>query len=286
MAQPNQGSFLKSYAYWSTDAGAIPDAMMRGFNVVVIADVSDMQSYPGCIVMSGLLAHPSLMYMILNTELKDPNFAAVQNQYLSAYYDYLRSPEKEDSIVNILASLYKTNKPILLFVEPDIEQQFYPLEVLVKLMSNEYGVIVANYTNLFVDDPNLQPGFVPDPRFVWRIAELLFTNAYISKEEYSTILPENAIPSSRSVSILLSDYNCVFPTMQAAITAACNIISTYKFQSQTGRICPVINMSAKLDEARQQQVKALVEDSNTRFGKKSVSELSAPHFAGQLPAAK
>jgi hypothetical protein len=45
-------------------------------------------------------------------------------------------------------------------------------------------------------------------------------------------------------------------------------------------------MSAKLDEARQQQVKALVEDSNTRFGKKSVSELSAPHFAGQLPAAK
>jgi hypothetical protein len=74
--------------------------------------------------------------------------------------------------------------------------------------------------------------------------------------------------------------------MQAAITAACNIISTYKFQSQTGRICPVINMSAKLDEARQQQVKALVEDSNTRFGKKSVSELSAPHFAGQLPAAK
>jgi hypothetical protein len=286
MAQPNKGSFLKSYAYWTTDTNAIPDAMMRGFNVVVIADVCDSQLYQGCVVMSGLMPPVSLCYSILNTELNDPNFPAIQNQYLAVYYDYLRSPEKEDSVVNILASLYKTNKPILFFAESDVEQQFYPLEVLVKLMANEFGIIVANYSNLFMDDPSVQPGFIPEPRFIWRIAEMLFTNAYISKEEYASILPENAIPSSRSVSILLSDYNCVFPTMQAAITAACNIISTYRFQTQTGRICPVVNMTAKLDEARQKQVRAIVEDSNARFGKKTMAEISAPQFAGQLPAAK
>jgi hypothetical protein len=286
MAAPNQGSFLKSYAYWTTDANAIPDAMMRGFNVVVIADVCDAQLYSGCVVMSRLLPHMELSYMILNTELNDPNYPSIQNQYLAMYYEYLRSPDREDTLVNILASMYKTNKPILFFTESDVEQQFYPLEVLVKLMANEFGIILANYSNLFVDDPNLQPGFVPEPRFIWRIAEMLFTNAYISKEEYATILPDNSIPSSRSVSILLSDYNCVFPTMQAAITAACNIINTYKFQAQTGRICPVINMSAKLDEARQKQVKAIVEDSNARFGKKTMAELSSPQFAGQLPAAK
>jgi hypothetical protein len=74
--------------------------------------------------------------------------------------------------------------------------------------------------------------------------------------------------------------------MQAAITAACNIIATYRFQTQTGRICPVVNMTAKLDEARQKQVRAIVEDSNARFGKKTMAEISAPQFAGQLPAAK
>jgi hypothetical protein len=243
MAQPNQGgSFLKSYAYFSTDSGAIPDAMMRGFNVVVITDVNDAQAYPGCVVMSGLLPHPTLVYLILNTDLKEPNYPVIQNQYLSGYFDYLSSPEKDDVIVNLLASLYKTNKPILLFAEMDVEQQFYPLEVLTKLLANKYGIIVANYANMFVNDPNMQPGFIPEPQFIYNIAESLFINAYISKEEYSTILPDGAIPSSRSISILLSDYNCVFPTMQAAITAACNIISTYKFQSQTGRLCPVINM--------------------------------------------
>jgi hypothetical protein len=74
--------------------------------------------------------------------------------------------------------------------------------------------------------------------------------------------------------------------MQAAITAACNIISTYKFQSQTGRLCPVINMSAKLDEARAKQVKEICHNSNTKFGKKPITELVAPKFAGELPAAK
>jgi hypothetical protein len=45
-------------------------------------------------------------------------------------------------------------------------------------------------------------------------------------------------------------------------------------------------MTAKLDEARQKQVRAIVEDSNARFGKKTMAEISAPQFAGQLPAAK
>jgi hypothetical protein len=286
MAQPNTGSFLKSYAYWSTDSAAIPDAMMRGFNVVVITDVCDAQAYPGCVIMSGLLPHPSLVYMILNTEPKEPTFPAIQNQYMAGYYDYLNSPEKDDSIVNILASMYKTNKNILFFAESDIEQQFYPLEVLTKLLITRYGIIVANYANMFMEDPALQPGFIPEPPYIYNIAEMLFINAYITKEEYAMLLPDGAIPSSRSISILLSDYNCAFPTMQAAITAACNVVSTLKFQAKTGRVCPVINVGAKLDEARQAQVTAIVQNSETRFGKKSIAELSSPKFAGSLPAGK
>jgi hypothetical protein len=284
MALPSTGSFLKSYAYRSTDTAAIPDALMRGFNVVVITDVPDAPAYPGCVVMSQLLPTASLCYTILNTDLKDPDYQMKQTQYLAQYYDVLNSPEKEPVIANIIASLYKTNKPILFYTEPDIEQQFYPIEVVTKVLQNRFGIIVANYANMFIEDPKLQPGFMPEPQYVYNIAEILFLNAYITKEEYSVILPADAIPSSRTISILLSDYNCALPTMQAAITAACNIISTYRFQQQTGTICPVINMTAQLDDARAKQVKMIVQNSNTVFGKKSINELSSPNFAGQLPA--
>ena len=278
--------FLKSYAYRSTDNGAIPDALMRGFNVVVIVDVSEVESYPGCVAMSNLLPHPSLVYLILDTDLSDPAYKAKLDQYLVGYSAFLASPEREQSVVNLLASMYKTTHPILLYTEIDIERQFHPLMVLTQFLYSQFGVIVADYNSLFMQDPAVQPGFVPDPKFVYNIAELLFTNAYIGKEEYSYILPPGSIPGPRSVSILLSDFNYAFPTMQAAVVAACNIIDTLRYQKQTGKICPVIQMTQRLDEARQQQISDLVMNSQTRFGKKTMQELNAQIPVGAIEAPK
>ena len=267
--------FLKSYAYCSTDSGAIPDALMRGFNVVVIVDVSDVQSYPGCVAMSNLLPHPSLVYMILNTDQNDPNYQAIQQQYMAGYYTFLASPEREQSVVNLLASMYKTTHPILLFTEVDIERQFKPLQMITEFLARQFGIIVTDYSSLFVSDPSVQPRFIPEPRFIYNIIELLFSNAYIGKEEYACMLPPGVFPGPRAMSILLADYNCVFPTMQEALVAACNIIDMLRYQRQSGKLCPVVQLSQKLDEARQKQVNDLVMNSQTRFGNKTIAELKA-----------
>ena len=278
MAEVPQGQmrpFLKSYAYCSTDSGAIPDALMRGFNVVVIVDVTDERAYPSCIPMSNLLPHPSLVYLILNTDQNDPNYMAIQQQYMAGYYAFLASPEREQSIVNLLASMYKTTHPILLFTELDIERQFKPLQLLTEFLARQFGVIVADYSSLFINDPNTQPRFVYESQFVYNIIELLFINAYIGKEEYAYMLPPGVLPGPRAISILLADYNCVFPTMHEALVAACNILDMLRYQKQTGKICPVIQLSQQLDEARQKQVNDLVMNSQTRFGNKTIAELKA-----------
>lgn len=267
--------FLKSYSYCSTDSGAIPDALMRGFNVVVIVDVSDVQSYPGCVAMSNLLPHPSLVYMILNTDQNDPNYQAIQQQYMAGYYTFLASPEREQSVVNLLASMYKTTHPILLFTEVDIERQFKPLRMVTEFLARQFGIIVTDYSSLFVNDPSVQPRFIPEPQFIYNIVELLFINAYIGKEEYAYMLPPGVLPGPRAMSILLADYNCVFPTMQEALVAACNIIDMLRYQKQSGKLCPVVQLYQQLDEARQKQVNDLVMNSQTRFGNKTIAELKA-----------
>ena len=102
---------------------------------------------------------------------------------------------------------------------------------------------------------------------LYNITELLFTNSYITKEEYAVMLPPGSIPSPRAISILLSDYNCAFPTMEATITAACNIIDAYKQQAQTGRLVPIVEMTKTLDDCRSQQVHQLIDNSKIKFGK-------------------
>lgn len=279
--------FLKSYAYRSTDNGAIPDALMRGFNVVVIVDVTEVPSYPGCVAMSNLLPHPSLVYLILETDRTDANYQQVVKQYMAGYYAFLASPEREQSIVNLLASMYKTTHPILLYTEIDVERQFHPLEMVSSFLMNQFGIKVGDYTNLYSNDPATSPGFLPDPKYIYQIVELLFTNAYISKEEYACLLPPVTIPGPRAVSILLSDFNHAFPTMESAVIAACNVVDTLRYQKQSGKICPVIELALKLDDERQKQVNELVMNSQTRFGNKTMAELKqAYNVQGAIEAPK
>lgn len=286
MPDPNTGAFLKSYAYRSTDVGAIPDALMRGFSVVVIVDTPDMNAYPGCYPMSGLLPPPVLVYNILNTELKDPNYQEIVRNYKAGYYDFLATPDREKYMVNLIASMYKTTKPILIYTELDIERQFYVLEVLSMFMYNQFGIGLGEYESLY-NPQSPPPSFTPDPRFIGNIIDLLFTNAYISKEEFSLLLPDGRIPSYRAVSILLSDFDYVFPTMEESLQAACNIVMTYRQQITTGKFCPAVRFKQKLDEARQKQINEIVMNANTRFGTKTLAEINATKAAAlQQPQQK
>jgi hypothetical protein len=136
---------------------------------------------------------------------------------------------------------------------------------------------------MFIQDQRVQPCFKADPKFIYTIIDLLFTNAYIGKEEYARMLPKGSIPSPRAIGIILSDFNYAFPTMEASIVAACNILDTYRYQAETGKFCPAIRVTQKLDEARQAQINNIVMNSKTRFGNKTIEELKAPTFLGVPP---
>lgn len=274
-----QQPFFKSALYFSADAGSIPDALMRGMNVIVLIDVEDAGNYMACFPMSSLLPPPSLVNVILNTDRTAPDYAQTEQFYLQSYYNYMASPNVEDQIVNLLASMYKTNKSALIFTEYDVEMQFRPLQVLTSFFATQFGINIPPYEALFYPQP--PPIFNPLPGFIYRIVELLLANNYITKEEYACLIPQDAVPSPRAVSIILSDFNYVFPTMEAALTAACNIIDTYRRQSQSGKVMPVIEMSKALDEVRSQQIQQLINNSNTRFGKTTIGELQS---RGQITA--
>lgn len=257
--------FFKSAIYVSADPGTIPDALMRGFNVVVLVDIEEARNYPACFPMSGLLPPPDLVNLILNTDRTAFDYKQIEQMYETGYYNYIASTNAEGYIVNLIAAIYKTNKNVLIFAEPDIEQQFKPLKLLANFFISQFGINMLPYETIF-GPPQSFPIFNPAPEYIYRIIELLFVNNFVSKEEYACVLPPNAIPSPRAISILLSDYNYIFPTMEAALTATCNIIDTYRRQYQTGMIQPVVELSKSLDECRQQQIQQLINNSNNRFG--------------------
>lgn len=267
--------FFKSCLYFSADPGTIPDALRRGFNVVVIVDVEETSLYPACFSMSSLLPPYELVNMILNTDRKDPNYNQIVQTYLQSYTNFLADPRNEGHIVNLIASMYKTTKNALIFAEYDVEKQFYPLYILRGFFATQFGINILPYESLFLPDGNQQPVFNPQPEFVYRVIDLLFTNSFITKEEYSVMIPPGIIPSPRSIQILLSDCNYAFPTMEAAITAACNLIDSYRMSFNTGMKYPVVQLAKALDETRNQQIQQLINDSNTRFGNQSLSQLQS-----------
>lgn len=256
--------FFNSALYRSDDPGAISDALMRGFSVVVIVDVEEAGLYPACYPMSSLLPPPALVGIILSTDKSAPDYLQVEQYYMNAYYNYMASPNLETHIVNLIASMYKTNRSVLIYAEHDVEAQFKPLQVLTNFFISQFGINILPYECLFYAQQ--PPIFNPAPEYIYRVAELLLANHFISKAEYSCIIPVGSVPSPRTVSILLSDYNYIFPTMEAAITAACNIIDTYRKQQETGKISPVIEMTKNLDDIRNQQVQQLISNSNIHFG--------------------
>lgn len=266
--------FFKSCLYYSADAGAIRDALMRGFNVVVIVDAEEINLYPACYSMSSLLPPYELVSMILNTDRQDPNYNQILQTYIQSYGAFLANPRNEGHIVNLIASMYKTTRNTLLFAEYDVERQFYPLYILRSFFITQFGINILPYESLFNSNTQL-PVLNPSPEYIYRIIDLLFTNAFITKEEYAVMLPPGIVPSPRSIQILLSDCNYAFPTMEAAITAACNLIDSYRMQAQTGITFPVVQLTKALDETRAQQIQKLINDSNTKFGKQSLSQLQA-----------
>ena len=226
--------FLPGQLYASNDPGAIPDAMSCGFTVIALVDVSSTPNYKNCAVISSLLPPPDAISCIL-----DGNLQLGQQKYLA----YLADSAREDTVVCILAALHQHPRNFLLYTEYDPDQEFHILETLRTFFFQAFGIIIGDYKN-----PKLPAGSINDPRYNFTLADLLFINGYIPKEMYVGMLPPNAVPSPRAISILLRHINYGFQTMDECVKACMAMIENTRREIQTGMINPVMVVPPQLSK--------------------------------------
>ena len=259
-------SFFKSYLYFTVNPEHIPDALRRGFTVLTIVNPEETKFYPGCVPMSNLLPSVTSVIDLINTDRTQPDYNDVVKKYVIDYQQYLSLGDRESSIVTILAAMYKTTHPVLLFSEYESNQQFLILDNVLTFFKNAFGIIAGDYNNICYNDPALQPGFLPDPKFIYNIIDLLFVNHYISKLEYARLMPDGAIPSPRASSILLSNYNYAFPNLKASMMAVYNILMALKQEASTGLKSIAVINTDQLDKAVMDEIDYIVNNStNTKF---------------------
>ena len=277
MTPAEQQPFFKSYMYSTNDAGAIPVALQRGFYVVVILDKEEMQFYPGCMCKSMLLPPPMLVLQLNSSELSDPNYPNIFRQYMIDYHNYLLSTAVEGHIANLLAAMYCTTHPTLLYTEFETDHQFHILESIHMLFEKAFGIRIGMFEEFItgVANPTRGAGFIMNPVTVSRVLDLLFKNGYVSELEFAKKYPvdmqgREIVPLSEGAcSLLLAKYNCVFPDLRSSIIAAYNILHDYRNQAISGQICPVVKVKEQLDQARMQEINNIVSQVQNRFGRKN-----------------
>lgn len=243
--------FLKANCYISDDFGMLNDARQRGLNILCLVEPEESSQYPGCSIASLLLPHPIIITEFLNSDPNQIDYSVILNKYLFDYQNYLASSELEQSVVNILAALYKVPKHLLIFCPTDQNKEFKILDSIVYFLSNTFGIIPGEYQYIFNNDPAVVPKFIDTSAFRYIILDLLFVNGFIDVKEYALSIPPNSIPSPRATSKLLQLINQPMPDLKSAIITAINIIESIKRENQTGKISPFIetknNISQELE---------------------------------------
>lgn len=246
--------FLKSNCYISDDFGMLNDARQRGLNILCLVEPEESSQYPGCSIASLLLPHPIIITEFLNSDPNQMNYTMVLKKYLFDYQNYLASSELEQSIVNILAALYKVPKHLLLFCPTDQNKEFKILDSIVYFLSNTFGIIPGEYQYIFTDNPAVAPRFIDTPAFRYIILDLLFINGFIDVKEYALTIPPNSIPSPRATSKLLQLVNQPMPDLKSAIITAINIIESVKRENKTGKISPLIETRNNLSQEMENKI--------------------------------
>lgn len=250
--------FLKSKCYMTDDFGFLSDAQQRGLICLCLVEPEEASQYPGCSIASLLLPHPIIITEFLNSDPQQMNYGMIINKYLSDYQNYLASENLEQSMVNILASLYKVQTPLLIFCPTDQNKAFKILDSIANFLSMTFGIVPGNYQALFSNDPRLQAKFVDIPEFRYVILDLLFVNGFIDMREYANNLPPNSVPSPRAAAKLLELINQPIADLKSGIITAINIIESIRRETQTGKISPFIETRQAISSEMENQINNMV----------------------------
>lgn len=163
------------------------------------------------------------------------------NDYASArgiYLQYLNNrQDTEPALCQILTQVVCIPGNVLLYAEREPNENFRILDTIAEFFATTFGVRIG----LFADGSEPIPQQLnPTPLTNFNIADILFRNGFISKESYSMMMPEDAIPSVRSCGMLLQSINYGFSNPDEYRMACRNMLNTIKQQQITGKVSPMI----------------------------------------------
>jgi hypothetical protein len=258
--QPQFNRFLEGVLYGCNDAGSIPDALASGYAVIAVVDIEEAYKYanvPNLAIMSNLLPPPEAVTAYIDGE------AAIGHQI---YYEYLSNREREATVVTVLQALYG-HRPSIRFrnfliytdYEPDVE--FNILYTLGEFFKNTFGIVMAPYKQY-------QAYNIGMPQYDYIISNLLFSNGKINKYEFVSMLPQDAMPTDVSCSILLSDINYQPSGLEDGYRIVCNYIAQLRAEiaSNYTMKSPIIQINDKLNKDLEQSINDKIFESQSKFG--------------------
>lgn len=254
--------FLRGLLYRTNDPGDVSNALAQGFAVIAVVDVDEaykFQGVPNVAVMSNLLPPTDSITAFINGD---------QNNGKALYYQYLQSKDRELSLLCILQALYgkrmRTNfTRFLVYTDFSPDEEFHILEVLTNFLYNTFGIYMGRF-----GDPNDPSINVENPQFNYIIANILFANGKMTREEYVTMLPLNAAPSDESCAILLRDLNIQPQSLDNALRICCSYINDIRKSISNGKINPVLQVQKCMDQKLEDEISKRVVSAKTIYGNK------------------
>ena len=107
-------------------------------------------------------------------------------------------------------------------------------------------------------------------QFDYVIANLLFSNGKINKYEFVRMLPQDAMPTDISCSVLLSDINYQPSGLEDGYRIVCNYIAQLREEIASNFVkkSPIIQLNNKLNTEVEQSINNKIFESQSRFGNK------------------
>ena len=252
---PTNTGLLRGLLYCTVDMGAVQDALQRGWQVALVAETRPLP-HPNCSLLSSILPPYEAIDAYIN---KCPYIGR------EFYLQYLASQEKDNVIAVMLSALQSNQRNLLIFVEREPNRELYILYTIAEFFFTAFGVQMGQYGHL--DKPARN---VRSPMTDYNIADCLFRNGCISKEQYAMMLPPTMVPSWASCAILMQSINYGMRSQQEALMYCCQMLQDIKKAYLAGdkKAPPFVMLNKNDIKDRQAEIDKRVQDSKTRFGDK------------------
>ena len=180
-------------------------------------------------MISSLLPPPESVFASIDNNLKMGQ---------DIYINYLVTRQDiEPSMCQILSNIIARPSKILLYTDDDANKQFHILDTLNAFFMNSFGFSMG-----LMNEQGIQIPFnkTSNPNVNANIADILFRNGCINREQYADMFPPDQTPSIRSCGLLLQSVNYGFNNMEEYLSFCKKMLAGIRETKNDDKISPVM----------------------------------------------